>query len=84
MASKNADISANLFDAQFSLDFCCCGAKQCRHALCETMPPVGTEDCTYSKHGACNSPDSQLAAIEALRKKLVIELKRLKEDLNAD
>ena len=79
MANKNTDISANLFDGQFSLDFCCCGAKQCRHALCAIMPPDGTQDCTYSKHGACNSPDSQLAAVEALRKKLLSEQNRLKE-----
>jgi hypothetical protein len=79
-ATKTANINANLYDGEFQLGFDCVGVENCRFALCPLMPPTGDEDCTYREHGSCRDTSAQQAALEALKKRIVKELKQREDD----
>lgn len=79
-SSLTANVIADIWDGEFSLNFECVGTRLCRFALCPIMPPDGTEECVAKEYGACRSPQAQFAAIEALINNLKKELKhRLSE-----
>lgn len=82
-AIKTSNMFANLYDGKFDMQFECSGAEVCRYALCQMMPPDGSENCTYQEYGSCRNPHAQYAAIETLRNRLTREIKkRSEEDYN--
>jgi len=80
---KTANICANIYEGEFSINFDCVGVGMCRFALCHAMPPDGSEECTYREHGACLCPHAKATALVALRNKLTKELKQYSENEEA-
>lgn len=80
-AAKTANICANIYDGEFSVSFDCVGVLDCKFALCQAMPPDGTDECSFREHGTCLSPYAKGAAVELIGKKLKSELKQIDENL---
>ena len=80
MTGKTANVYASLYGGEFQIGFDCPGVETCRYALCQVMPPDGSEECTYRNHGSCVSPAAQSAAVKMLRNRLTKEMKSLEDD----
>ncbi len=80
-ATKTANIVATLYDGAFDVSFDCVGVEACRYALCSTMPPDGSEECTFREHGSCRHTGAKLAALESMKIRLNKESKRLEEEI---
>lgn len=80
-ATKTANVCANIYEGEFQLTFDCVGVMVCKFALCQMMPPDGSDECTYREHGSCLCPHAKSAALESLRSKITKELKQLEECL---
>jgi len=81
-ATKTANVCANIYEGDFSVNFDCVGVEVCRFALCFVMPPDGSDECSYRDHGSCICRHAKHAALESLRNKLTKELKQLEEEVD--
>lgn len=79
-ATKPANISVTLYDGDFEIYFDCAGVDACKFALCATMPPTGDDDCCYQNTGSCRFVPAQEAALQALKKRITKELKKLSQE----
>lgn len=79
-AIKTANICANIYEGEYQVNFDCVGVKVCRFALCQVMPPDGSEECTYRDYGSCLCIHAKSAALESLKNRLTKELKQLQEE----
>jgi len=78
--NKNPNISVMIYDGDFSLIYDCAGELSCKFTLCEVMPPNEGSTCCFREHGSCMCLAAQIAAIEALRRKLHGALKQLEDE----
>lgn len=78
--TKTANVCANIYEGEFQLSFDCVEVEKCRFALCQVMPPDGSEGCVYREHGTCLSSSAKYAGLSAMRARLTREMKILDEN----
>lgn len=79
-ATKMANINVSLYDDVLDIGYDCVGVDFCRFALCHTMPPDGSEECTYREYGACRRTSAQYTALKSLQSRLAKHLKEFDEE----
>lgn len=79
--NKTANVVANIYEGEFSINFDCVGVEVCRYALCHMMPPDGSEECTYRHDGSCLCSHAKASALETLVSKIKKGLKQLEEEV---
>lgn len=73
-ATKLPNVSASIYQGELQMIFECVGAEACKFALCQMMPPDGSEACFFSEYGSCSCPGAKYAAIKGLRGRLAKEM----------
>jgi hypothetical protein len=73
---KGTNISASLYDGDFSAGYDCVG-ERCALGQFYVEPPGEDDECIFIKNGgSCTYPHAQRAALEALREAITKELKQ--------
>ncbi len=72
------NISVGYYDNRLDVGFDCVGVMSCKYALCEEMPPVHHDDrCGFERYNSCQCIDAQIAAIQALKRRLTKHIKTM-------
>ena len=77
----NPNITVNIYEGQFDINFDCPGAVRCAHALCYVMPPEEDSKCAHCDHGTCECTFARITAVESVQRKIAKELKRWREEM---
>ncbi len=81
---ESANITCFLNDGQYSSYYECVTGGRCTLGLFPIMPPEEDDEYTFRDHGACINPHAQQAALEALRKEITAEIKRIELEREED
>lgn len=76
-----ANIGVTLYDGSLEVNFDCSGAIKCDFALWEFMPIDNDESCAFRYCGSCRNAESQLKALERIKRRLSKKVKSLKEEI---
>ena len=76
-ATKSANIHMTVYEGNFEQYYECVGVEKCSFSLCHTMPPDGSEPCTFNDHNTCVCSDAKEATLRTLLRRITRELKQL-------
>lgn len=73
---KAANVSAMVYDGEFSVSYDCVGENQCSLAIFFCDPHNDDDECTKKRGLQCAHPRAVRSALEILRDKISDELKQ--------